>query len=202
MQGLQPALRKGGWKVTVGGPCRRGQIIRRLAGLPRQGLRARRRCRLDHHRRASLRPRRGEVVASAGLMNPQIRFGEDLMSRVSYVMMNPGGDGEMTEAVREAVNTLAAEVARRGRHRRADILEVTFVGNPVMHHSSARHRPARARRRALRARHRRRHTLWARETRPALHPGRASSCCPASPAMSAPTPPGVILSEAPHQSTR
>jgi hypothetical protein len=38
----------------------------------------------------------GEVVASAGMMNPQIRFGEDLMSRVSYVMMNPGGDREMT----------------------------------------------------------------------------------------------------------
>ena len=34
----------------------------------------------------------GEVLASAGRMNPQIRFGEDLMSRVSYVMLNPGGD--------------------------------------------------------------------------------------------------------------
>src|SRR6059036_1105412 len=31
----------------------------------------------------------GEVVASSGFMNPQIRFGEDLMSRVSYVMINP-----------------------------------------------------------------------------------------------------------------
>ena len=46
----------------------------------------------------------GEVVASAGRMNPQIRFGEDLMSRVSYVMMNPGGEAELTEAVRDAVN--------------------------------------------------------------------------------------------------
>ncbi len=35
----------------------------------------------------------GDVVASAGVMNPQIRFGEDLMSRVSYSMMNPGGAG-------------------------------------------------------------------------------------------------------------
>ena len=42
----------------------------------------------------------GEVLASSGAMNPQIRFGEDLMSRVSYVMMNPGGDTEMTNAVR------------------------------------------------------------------------------------------------------
>ena len=35
-------------------------------------------------------------------MNPQIRFGEDLMSRVSYVMMNPGGEKDLTDAVRGA----------------------------------------------------------------------------------------------------
>ena len=46
-----------------------------------------------------------------GIMNPQIRFGEDLMSRVSYAMMNPGGDREMTAAVREALNKLAGRIA-------------------------------------------------------------------------------------------
>ena len=53
----------------------------------------------------------GEVKASSGIMNPQIRFGEDLMSRVSYSMMNPGGDQEMTAAVRDALNTLATDIA-------------------------------------------------------------------------------------------
>ncbi|MGH6855651.1 MAG: 2Fe-2S iron-sulfur cluster-binding protein, partial [Aestuariivirga sp.] len=76
----------------------------------------------------------GEVAASAGLMNPQIRFGEDLMSRVSYVMMNPGGEKEMTAAVREALNTLAAEVVTQASIELSDILEVVLVGNPVMHH--------------------------------------------------------------------
>lgn len=76
----------------------------------------------------------GQVAASAGLMNPQIRFGEDLMSRVSYVMMNPGGEKEMTDAVRQALNTLAAEVARQAGISLDDILEVVLVGNPVMHH--------------------------------------------------------------------
>jgi uncharacterized 2Fe-2S/4Fe-4S cluster protein (DUF4445 family) len=76
----------------------------------------------------------GQVTASAGLMNPQIRFGEDLMSRVSYVMMNPGGEKEMTVAIRQALNTLAQEVARRGGIELTDILEVVLVGNPVMHH--------------------------------------------------------------------
>ena len=61
----------------------------------------------------------GEVIASAGLMNPQIRFGEDLMSRVSYVMMNPGGEVEMTRAVRQAIATLAEQVAARAGSIRA-----------------------------------------------------------------------------------
>jgi uncharacterized 2Fe-2S/4Fe-4S cluster protein (DUF4445 family) len=76
----------------------------------------------------------GEVTASAGLMNPQIRFGEDLMSRVSYVMMNPGGEKEMTAAIRQALNTLAQDVAKQGGIELTDILEVVLVGNPVMHH--------------------------------------------------------------------
>lgn len=76
----------------------------------------------------------GDVVASSGAMNPQIRFGEDLMSRVSYVMMNPGGDEDMTRAVREAISSLLIEVAGQCDIDIMDILEVTFVANPVMHH--------------------------------------------------------------------
>jgi len=76
----------------------------------------------------------GEVKASAGLMNPQIRFGEDLMSRVSYVMMNPGGEVELTQVVRQALNELARTVAAEAGITLDDILAVTIVGNPVMHH--------------------------------------------------------------------
>jgi uncharacterized 2Fe-2S/4Fe-4S cluster protein (DUF4445 family) len=76
----------------------------------------------------------GEVASSAGLMNPQIRFGEDLMSRVSYVMMNPGGEQEMTAAVRATLQQLAEEVAKQAGVALTDILEVVLVGNPVMHH--------------------------------------------------------------------
>ncbi len=76
----------------------------------------------------------GQVVASSGLMNPQIRFGEDLMSRVSYSMMNPGGAADMTKAVREAINALIGQVAAEARIGREDIVEAVLVGNPVMHH--------------------------------------------------------------------
>lgn len=133
MQALQPVLRQGSWKVTVAVHARR-RIIALWPGLQKHlyGMAvdvgsttiAAHLCDLDT----------GEVVASAGVMNPQIRFGEDLMSRVSYVMMNPGGEVDMTHAVRTALNELARDVASQAGILAGDILEATFVGNPIMHH--------------------------------------------------------------------
>ncbi len=133
LQQLQPALRKGAWKVTVAVHAGT-QIIAVWPGFRERvyGIAvdvgsttiAAHLCDLAS----------GEVVAAAGAMNPQIRFGEDLMSRVSYVMMNPGGEKDMTDAVRAAINELAADVARQVGIAREDILEATFVGNPIMHH--------------------------------------------------------------------
>jgi uncharacterized 2Fe-2S/4Fe-4S cluster protein (DUF4445 family) len=76
----------------------------------------------------------GEVLASAGVMNPQIRFGEDLMSRVSYLMLNEGGEGEMTRVVREAIDGLIGDLTLEADAAPGDVLELTFVGNPIMHH--------------------------------------------------------------------
>ncbi len=76
----------------------------------------------------------GEVLATAGRMNPQIRFGEDLMSRVSYVMMNPGGEVELTGAVRTALNELVGELTNDAGVSRDSVMEIVLVGNPVMHH--------------------------------------------------------------------
>jgi len=129
---LQKTLRKGDWQVTI---AVRGKIM--VAIYPGYKERvygaaidvgsttiAAHLCDMSN----------GDVIASSGLMNPQIRFGEDLMSRVSYVMMNPGGDVDLTQAVREALQTLLSEVAREGKIELSDIVEVTIAGNPIMHH--------------------------------------------------------------------
>ncbi|MBV9739629.1 MAG: DUF4445 domain-containing protein [Hyphomicrobiales bacterium] len=76
----------------------------------------------------------GDVLASSGRMNPQIRLGEDLMSRVSHIMMHPGGDLELTKAVHEALGGLAKETAQQAGIAPSDIVEVTLAGNPIMHH--------------------------------------------------------------------
>ena len=76
----------------------------------------------------------GRTLASAGIPNPQIRFGEDLMSRVSYVMMNPEGREAMTKAVREAIGVLIGKVCAEAGISSDEILDCVFVGNPIMHH--------------------------------------------------------------------
>jgi uncharacterized 2Fe-2S/4Fe-4S cluster protein (DUF4445 family) len=56
------------------------------------------------------------------------------MSRVSYVMMNEGGDVAMTKVVREAFNQLAQRAAKSADIALDEILDMTVVGNPIMHH--------------------------------------------------------------------
>ena len=135
---VQEALRDGDWRVTAvvhqGGEKEPARLIgirpgfdERLSGLAvdvGSTTIAAHLC--DLHT--------GDVLASAGIMNPQIRFGEDLMSRVSWAMMNDGGAAQMTAAVRDAINDLARQVAARAGLAASDILDVTLVGNPVMHH--------------------------------------------------------------------
>ena len=139
LQSLQPTLRKGNWAVTVA--VHKGHHD-------------------DAHRLIDVWPgfwegrlyglavdvgsttiaahltdlRNGSVLASSGVMNPQIRFGEDLMSRVSYAMMNPGGAAEMTKAVRAALNDLARSLSVEAGIETRQIVETVFVCNPVMHH--------------------------------------------------------------------
>ena len=136
---LQPALRKGGWAVTVAlHKGHRDEAHRILDIWPGfyegriYGLAIDLGSTTIAAHLTDLR--NGTVKASAGVMNPQIRFGEDLMSRVSYAMMNPGGDIEMTRVVREAIDALAVELATEAQIDARDIMEVVFVCNPVMHH--------------------------------------------------------------------
>ena len=76
----------------------------------------------------------GDVIATASVMNPQIPFGEDLMSRVSYIMMHPEGAEAMTDVIRGALNDLFGELADQAGCSRSDILEISLVANPIMHH--------------------------------------------------------------------
>lgn len=76
----------------------------------------------------------GELLYESSAMNPQIRYGEDLMSRVSYVMMNKGGDQKLTQAVRNKITDMLHEACKQLQLEHDKLLEVILVGNPIMHH--------------------------------------------------------------------
>ena len=76
----------------------------------------------------------GEVVAAAGAMNPQIRFGEDLISRISFIQNHPDQAEVPTAAVRQAIGRLATETATEAGIDLQEITEACFVGNSTMHH--------------------------------------------------------------------
>ncbi|MFK5997899.1 MAG: ASKHA domain-containing protein [Rhodobacterales bacterium] len=136
---LQPRLRKGDWKVTCAVHLGDDTVSPRITNVwsgyyegSIYGLAvdigsttiAAHLCDLQS----------GEVVESNGIMNPQIRFGEDLMSRVSYSMMNPGGAAEMTQAVRTGINDLFTDISNTSGIDLNLVMDAVFVCNPVMHH--------------------------------------------------------------------
>lgn len=139
LQQMQPILRKGGWTVTCAvhhaDEGTDPQIVHLWPGLYEgtiYGMAVDLGSTTIAAHLCDLRT--GEVVASSGLMNPQIRFGEDLMSRVSYAMMNPGGDKEMTRAVRDGMDALFTQISADAEIDKSLIMDAVFVCNPVMHH--------------------------------------------------------------------
>lgn len=78
--------------------------------------------------------RTGELLATESTMNPQVSYGEDLMSRISYAMSNPDGLQKMNDAIIETINKLAAQAARSANIGKQKIYETTLVGNTTMIH--------------------------------------------------------------------
>jgi uncharacterized 2Fe-2S/4Fe-4S cluster protein (DUF4445 family) len=50
-----------------------------------------------------------EVVETVSMMNPQCKYGEDVMSRITYHMMNPGGLERMSDDMIEGLNSLVVK---------------------------------------------------------------------------------------------
>jgi uncharacterized 2Fe-2S/4Fe-4S cluster protein (DUF4445 family) len=196
---LQPALEKGSWAVTVAVHDRH-TITAVWPGLHEKayGVAIDVGSTTIAGHLADLAD--GAVLASAGVMNPQIRFGEDLMSRVSYAMMHPEGAVEMTGAVRKALNGLLATLAMQSGIKRDEILELAIVGNPIMHHLLLGIDPiplgsapfALATDRAVR--------LRAAELDLRTHPGARVYVLPCIAGHVGADTAGVILAEAPHES--
>jgi uncharacterized 2Fe-2S/4Fe-4S cluster protein (DUF4445 family) len=78
--------------------------------------------------------RTGAVLATEAAMNPQVRYGEDLMSRVSYGMTEPQGVERMHRAVIRTIQELAEKATAVVGQSPESLLDAVLVGNTVMQH--------------------------------------------------------------------
>lgn len=78
--------------------------------------------------------RTGETPHKSSLMNPQIRYGEDVLSRITYAMMNDDGLAKMSKAIIEGINTLVERLTEAVGIAPSEIVDMTLVFNTAMHH--------------------------------------------------------------------
>jgi uncharacterized 2Fe-2S/4Fe-4S cluster protein (DUF4445 family) len=78
--------------------------------------------------------RTGELLAAESEMNPQIVYGEDVMSRIQYSIEHPDGLEKLHKAVIATLNKLLKQAAKTAQIKTDEILEMVLVGNSTMHH--------------------------------------------------------------------
>ncbi len=76
----------------------------------------------------------GETLGSAGVMNPQIAYGEDVMARITYAMKGQDRARELQSALADGLNGLTGELCAQIGHGSEEIVEAVLVGNTCMHH--------------------------------------------------------------------
>jgi uncharacterized 2Fe-2S/4Fe-4S cluster protein (DUF4445 family) len=130
---LQNTVRKSGWKLTVS-VWKQQEIIDVEAGQSARGYGlavdigtttvAGYLCDLTS----------GKVLATDAMMNPQVAYGEDLMSRIGYVAKAKDGLKKLQQVVIRGLNQIAARAAAKAGIKRAQIIDIAAVGNTCIHH--------------------------------------------------------------------
>lgn len=143
--------------------------------------------------------RTGVVLATESVMNPQVTYGEDLMSRVSYAMSNPTGLEKMHNGIIEALNGLAARAARAAGLHLRDVHDAVFVGNTTMTHLLLGINPQELGGAPFALANRDGMDVRARELGLRFHPGAYVHILPAEAGHVGADNVGVLLAEEPHR---
>ena len=76
----------------------------------------------------------GHELAVAGALNPQIGYGEDVISRLAHAWRDPGGGRTLAAMVRETLDGLLGELTERAGVSRSQVADGCIVGNTAMTH--------------------------------------------------------------------
>jgi len=76
----------------------------------------------------------GKIYAVSSLLNPQTAYGEDVITRITYIKDNKDGLNQLNTAVINALNIIINKTCNKARIKPSNIYEISIVGNSVMHH--------------------------------------------------------------------
>lgn len=79
----------------------------------------------------------GDVASTAAVLNRQVSFGPDIMSRIAFALRHAGGSAELHRALLAGVNEVVAEAVLRAGVDVAEVGELVAVGNTTMLHTLA-----------------------------------------------------------------
>ncbi len=143
--------------------------------------------------------RTGDILATESAMNPQVTYGEDLMSRIAYANERPQGTQKLHTAVIAALNKLAAAAASAAGLTVEQIQDAVCVGNTTMTHLLLGLPPQELGRAPFALANREGYDVRARELGLRLHPGARLHLLPAEAGHVGADNVAVLLAEAPHQ---
>ncbi len=76
----------------------------------------------------------GKTIDSKGIINPQISYGEDIMSRLNFAMQSQDNADKIQKIVVSKINEAVAELCLKNKLTNKEITEMAVVGNTAMHH--------------------------------------------------------------------
>ncbi|MCJ7665280.1 MAG: ASKHA domain-containing protein [Actinobacteria bacterium] len=76
----------------------------------------------------------GKTIDSRGIMNPQISFGEDVMSRLNLALQEAESPEKIKSVVVDRIREITGELCSKNNISSSEILEMVLVGNTAMHH--------------------------------------------------------------------
>ncbi len=78
--------------------------------------------------------RTGKVLAIDSMMNPQVTYGEDVMSRITHAMQYEDGLEKLNQKIIDGLNRILENVCKEAGVPPNEVSEMTVVGNTAMHH--------------------------------------------------------------------
>ncbi|ATW25479.1 ASKHA domain-containing protein [Candidatus Formimonas warabiya] len=141
----------------------------------------------------------GEVLNRDSMMNPQVRYGEDVLSRITYAMMQEDGLDKMHRAIVEGINTMTARMTQAKGLSPEQVAEMVLVFNTAMHHIALNIHPQYVGRAPFTPALRNSADIKARDLGIKIAPGGNVHCLPIEAGFVGPDNVAVLIAEEPYK---